>query len=227
MPPRAVTAGRLTSGTRGAPARRCYSRAGQPRRGPRQPRVARLARRPSGTRAAPARCRYSRGRATALGPAPTIVSPPPATCKPTSPWRSPLPPGKSSSTTATRPTAASPSGPSPPRQPFTQRRRAGARASQHAAPRIYSGAAHKRDARRPPARRRYSRGRPPARRRYSRGRPGALESAPATQCGRGVPSDQWATTTMKVVTRASGSFDAIIGEPGKFAPQLFAVSPAA
>src|SRR5271156_1203965 len=51
----------------------------------------------------------------------------------------------------------------------------------------------------------------------------------AGQCsigGPGVPADQWRTTTMKVVTRACGSFDAITGEPGRFAPQLFAASPA-
>jgi len=37
MPPCAVTAGRLTSGTRAAPARRRYSRAGKARWGPRPP----------------------------------------------------------------------------------------------------------------------------------------------------------------------------------------------
>jgi hypothetical protein len=52
----------------------------------------------------------------------------------------------------------------------------------------------------------------------------------AGQCsigGPGVPSDQCCTTTMKVVSRACGSFAAITGEPGRFAPQLFATSPAA
>ena len=46
-------------------------------------------------------------------------------------------------------------------------------------------------------------------------------------CGPGVPSDQSCTTIMKVVTRACGSLAAIIGESGRFAPQLFATSPAA
>jgi hypothetical protein len=52
----------------------------------------------------------------------------------------------------------------------------------------------------------------------------------AGQCsigGAGVPSDQSCTTTMKVVTRDCGSFAAIIGEPGRFAPQFFATSPGA
>ena len=58
--------------------------------------------------------------------------------------------------------------------------------------------------------------------------PGA--ASVAGQCsigGPGVPSDQWCTTTKKVVSRACGSFAAITGEPGRFAPQLFATSPAA
>ena len=52
----------------------------------------------------------------------------------------------------------------------------------------------------------------------------------AGQCsigGAGIPSDQSCTTTMKVVTRDCGSFAAIIGEPGRFAPQFFAASPGA
>jgi len=43
--------------------------------------------------------------------------------------------------------------------------------------------------------------------------------------GAGDPSDQLPTQTMKIVTRSSGSFAAIIGEPGCSAPQLFAASP--
>ena len=49
-----------------------------------------------------------------------------------------------------------------------------------------------------------------------------------SQCvmeGPGVPSDQAPTTTMKIVARSSGSFAAITGEPGRFAPQLLAASP--
>src|SRR5882757_501095 len=43
--------------------------------------------------------------------------------------------------------------------------------------------------------------------------------------GPGVPSDQVPAKTMKTVTRSSGSFAAITGEPGRLAPQLFAASP--
>ena len=49
-----------------------------------------------------------------------------------------------------------------------------------------------------------------------------------SQCvmdGPGVPSDQAPATTMKIVARSSGSFAAITGEPGRFAPQLLAASP--
>jgi hypothetical protein len=37
----------------------------------------------------------------------------------------------------------------------------------------------------------------------------------------GVPSDHVPTKTIKTVTRSSGSFAAITGEPGRLAPQLF------
>ena len=43
--------------------------------------------------------------------------------------------------------------------------------------------------------------------------------------GAGDPSDQLPTKTMRIVARSSGSFAAIIGEPGRSAPQLFAASP--
>ena len=43
--------------------------------------------------------------------------------------------------------------------------------------------------------------------------------------GAGVPSDQVPTQTMKIVALSSRSFAAIIGEPCKLAPQLFAASP--
>ena len=49
-----------------------------------------------------------------------------------------------------------------------------------------------------------------------------------SQCvmdGPGVPSDQAPATTMKIVARSSGSFAAITGEPGRFAPQLLAAFP--
>src|SRR5271165_469676 len=54
-----------------------------------------------------------------------------------------------------------------------------------------------------------------------------LESI-CSQCivdGPGVPSDQVPAKTMKTVTRSSGSFPAITGEPGRFAPQLFTALP--
>ena len=43
--------------------------------------------------------------------------------------------------------------------------------------------------------------------------------------GASVPSDHLPTQTMKIVTRSSGSFAAMTGEPGRLAPQLFAASP--
>lgn len=52
----------------------------------------------------------------------------------------------------------------------------------------------------------------------------------AGQCdmgGPGVPSDHSPVKTKKVVTRCSGSYAAITGEPGRFAPQLFSASPEA
>src|ERR1700740_1045913 len=50
----------------------------------------------------------------------------------------------------------------------------------------------------------------------------------AAQCtidGPGVPSDHSPAKTMKMVTRASGLSTAIIGEPGRLAPQLFELCP--
>src|SRR5258706_900986 len=44
--------------------------------------------------------------------------------------------------------------------------------------------------------------------------------------GAGVPSDHLPTQTRKIVTRSSGSFAAITGEPGRLPPQIFAASPA-
>lgn len=43
--------------------------------------------------------------------------------------------------------------------------------------------------------------------------------------GAGDPSVQLPTQTIKIVTRSSGSFAAIIGEPGWSAPQLSAAEP--
>src|SRR5579864_7137003 len=47
------------------------------------------------------------------------------------------------------------------------------------------------------------------------------------QCTVGpvVPSDQVPAKNMKMVTRSCGSFEAITGEPGRLAPQLFTASP--
>src|SRR5260370_28241890 len=44
--------------------------------------------------------------------------------------------------------------------------------------------------------------------------------------GAGVPSDHLPTQTRKIVTRSSGSFAAITGEPGRLPPQIFAALPA-
>src|SRR6201997_5321148 len=52
----------------------------------------------------------------------------------------------------------------------------------------------------------------------------------ADQCtigGPGVPSDHSSAKTKKVVTRCSGSYADITGEPGRLAPQLFSASPEA
>ena len=43
--------------------------------------------------------------------------------------------------------------------------------------------------------------------------------------GAGVPSDHVATQIMKIVAPSSGSFAAITGELGRFAPQFFSASP--
>src|SRR5260221_13369870 len=59
-----------------------------------------------------------------------------------------------------------------------------------------------------------------------------LHEQPDSSCGQcavdgpGVPSDHSLAKTMKMVTRCSGLLAAIIGEPGRLAPQLFSASPA-